>query len=207
MHLRPQIVVLTVFVLAASLIDQTAGLAGDCTFLNKDPMKLRDGELLYLAPGGTEWDEVKPSSKAISGQTVDFAYVIQEKINQSRAGVAIVKSGRLRQQNENDLVDQHVDLVRNTQDSDPEICKPVPPSMSASVSSRSYDDYHDRGLGVADQATLNTFHYEYADRYGSCKKTNLVRPDARSRRTNLGQFSFDADVVDGKNWNRWAGSR
>jgi hypothetical protein len=199
MLVRSHVVVLAALVSGFLMFNRTDSLAGDCTFLGKDPMLLRDGELLYLPPGGKEWTEVLPSSTSLVDQTIDFAYVIQEKIQQARAGVAIVKSGRFRQLKEpNGPPDARIDLVRNTLDADPAVCPPVPPSMSTTVLARSYDDYHDHGLQVSEQATLDSFHYPHAGRNGSCNRTDLATRDARSRRTNLGQFSFDPDVVNGK---------
>jgi hypothetical protein len=174
--------------------------AGDCTFLGKDPLTLRDTALFYLPPGGREWTEVQPSSGAFGNQVIQFAYVIQEKIDQSRAGVAVVKSGRLRQLNEPSAA--QVDLVRNTEDTDPAVCQPVARSMTATISARSYDAYHDQGLRVPEQDVLESFHYTYAGRNGSCKATNSARRDARSARTNLGQFSFNPAVVRGETGNQ-----
>jgi hypothetical protein len=174
--------------------------AGDCSFLGKDPLTLRDTALLYLPPGGREWMEVQPSSGAFGNQVIQFAYVIQEKIDQSRAGITVVKSGRLRQLNEPNA--DRVDLVRNTEDTDPSVCQPVAPSMTANISARSYDAYHDQGLRVPEQDVLDSFHYSYAGRNGSCKPTNSARRDARSARTNLGQFSFNQAVVRGETGNQ-----
>jgi hypothetical protein len=137
--------------IVCTLIVTTAGLAGDCSFLGIDPLKLRDTQLLYLPPGGKEWIGVDASSTALGNQTLSFVYVIQEKIDQSRAGVAIVKSGRVRQLNEPALdPGRRIQLVRNTEDADKAICSPVPASTSSSVPTKSYDAYHDHGLRVDD---------------------------------------------------------
>jgi hypothetical protein len=189
-----------------SVVLVTAGSAvapaGDCAFLNKDPLSLRDGQLLYLPSGAREWSEFTSAQGQLANQTAEFAYVIQEKINQRRSGVAILKSGRLRPPS--DEPEQPIELKRNTEDADPAECM-VPPSMSARISARSYDDYHDRGASVSDQSTLDSFHYQYAgfryDRtrtYGSCKKTDSSVRDARSRRSNRMQFSFDRTIVQGQ---------
>jgi len=177
----------------------TSGFAGDCSFLGIDPMKLRDTQLLYLPSGGREWLEVDGSSTTLGNQTLSFAYVIQEKIDQSRGGVAVVKSGRFRQLNEPALdPNRRIQLVRNTEDADPTACTPVPASTTSSVPTKSYDAYHDRGLRADEQQTIDAFHYTYAGRKGSCRATNATDRDANSRRTNRGQFSFDQRVVKGQ---------
>jgi hypothetical protein len=192
-------VICTATVLCSSALVATRTWAGDCAFLGKDPLTLRDNQLFYLPPGGRDWVEVQPSSSALGNQTIEFAYIIQEKIDQARAGVAVVKSGRHRQLDEPAVAsDKRVELVRNTQDSDPAACQPVPSSMTASISARSYDDYHDYGLRVPEQGVLDAFHYTYAGRNGSCRKTDSTLRDARSKRTNLGQFSFNPAVVRGE---------
>ncbi|WP_314944763.1 hypothetical protein [Bradyrhizobium cosmicum] len=183
------------------VVGPTIAPAGDCAFLNRDPLSLRDGQLLYRPPGAREWSEFTSGLGQLANQTFDFAYVIQEKISQSRSGVAILKSGRLR--SPSDPPEQPLELKRNTENADPAECV-VPPSMSTKVSAKSYDDYHDRGLSVPDQSALDSFHYKYAGfryngarSYGSCKKTDSALRDARSRRSNRMQFSFDAAVVRG----------
>jgi hypothetical protein len=63
MQVPSQLFLLTALVSGILTLDRTNGLASDCTFLSKDPLTLRDGELLYLLPGGKEWLEVQSTSQ------------------------------------------------------------------------------------------------------------------------------------------------
>jgi hypothetical protein len=176
----------------------TASGAADCLFLNTDPLQLRDGELLYQRPSDQKWVEVDETSSALANQRISFAYVIQEKFDQGHGGVAVVKSARVRQLDEPALpMERRVDLVRNTDDSAPDACAPVPGSMNTSVPTQSYDDYHDYGRRVPEQTILDTFHYKHAARKGRCLDTNLTDRDPRSTRSNRAQFSFDSRIVSG----------
>ena len=201
MQLNPRSLLCPVAFFVGLAAGPAAAPAGDCTFLNKDPISLRDGQLLYRPAGARDWSEFIPGLGQLANQTFDFAYVIQEKIGQRRSGVAIFKSGRLR--SPNDPPEQPIELRRNTEDADAEHCR-VPSSTSTKVSARSYDDYHDRGVNVPDQSGLDAFHYKYAGfhdngtrTYGSCKRTDSAVRDALSRRSNRMQFSFDPKIVRG----------
>lgn len=182
------------------------GVTGDCTHLGGDPLSLRDGALLFRPAGSNAaWSEVLPGSSALANQTIDFTYVLQEKLYQKRSGVAVIKTGRTRQSGEQIVPDAKIPLTRDTSEADAKDC-PVPPSLKATVGAQSYDDYHNpdhgRRRSIPDQAALDNFHYKYAgfhdsasSRSGGCKKTNSASRDARTRRTNLGQFSFDPAIV------------
>jgi hypothetical protein len=101
---------------------------------------------------------------------------------------------RRRVQLERPILDSGIGAVDNG------TCGSVPLFTSRDVAARSYDDYHDGALRVADpdQTTLKTFHYTYAGRDGRCRRTDDIRQDSRTpvdRRSNRSQFSFDPDIV------------
>ncbi len=177
--------------------------AEDCGFLlssSKSPPPLGDRQLYYRAPGNPGWSVMDFSGADFTGQSVKFAYVIMEHFSEARAGVLVMKSGRLRQMNEPPVRPsaKRVQLVRLPQRFNNGACAPVPPFGERDVSAQSYDDYHDRGLNVPDIKTINAFHFQYASRHGNCRWTNDAAADSISPwdpRSNLGQFSFDQHVV------------
>ncbi|WP_407152381.1 hypothetical protein [Bradyrhizobium sp. ORS 86] len=176
----------------------TISVAADCSFLKIDPFKLQDGQLFYQLQTGSGWVEMNDLA-TLANRKVTFAYVIQEKIDQGRGGVAVMKSARVRQLDEPALpANRSVDLVRDTTESDPSGCAPVPLSKTAKVPSKSYDDYHDYGRRVHEQAILDDFHYNHEGRRGRCTKTNSMDGDPRTGRSNRAQFSFDPRVVNGE---------
>lgn len=157
---------------------------------------LNDRELYVRLPGRTAWLNMKEAQPNLGRQQVEFAYVVVETFDEARSGVLVIKSGRLRPLDEPPAT-RRVRLVRAHQNIDNGNCGVVPTFPESSVSTRSYDDYHDRGLKVAETATLDAFHFRYVRR-GGCRRTNDASVDSISPydpRSNLSQFSFDPAVV------------
>lgn len=176
----------------------TISVAADCSFLKVDPVKLQDGQLFYQLGAGSDWLEMTDVA-TLANRKVTFAYVIQEKTGQGRGGVAVMKSARVRQLDEPPpAANRNVDLIRDTTQSDRSICVPVPAAKAMKVRSKSYDDYHDYGLRVPEQADLDDFHYNHEGRRGRCTMTNSMDGDPRTGRSNRAQFSFDPRVVSGQ---------
>lgn len=187
--------------------------ASDCSFLGRDPLTLRDTELFYKSPQTNSWQSLDaPRDGTLSSQTVTFAYVIQEKLDQRRSGVVILKSGRNRVAS--DAAPRVVELVRGPPDDNEDgttfknaSCGRIPDFGKGSVTSSSYDRYHDMGGKVPsdEQATLDKFHYKYAGRNDRCRKTSDTNPDSvipYIPRNNLGQFSFDPNIVGTSTWSQ-----
>jgi hypothetical protein len=181
--------------------------AGDCSFLGRDPLTLRDTELFFKLPQSEKWetfDETRPDG-TWGNQKITFAYVIQEKLDQRRSGVVAVKSGRDRVAT--DPAPRVVELVRARPDNNDDNtafdngqCGPIPEFGRATVSAASYDRYHDLGSNVSahDQSVLDRFHYRYLGRHDRCRRTNDNTPDSKVplvTRSNLGQFSFSEAIV------------
>lgn len=181
--------------------------AGDCSFLGRDPLTLRDTELFYRSLQTNRWESLDERSPdgTWGNQTIRFAYVIQEKLDQRRSGVVILKSGR--QRVSSDPAPRLVELVRDPPDDNDDgsafdngTCRAIPEFGRAKVSASSYDRYHDLGSTVSDvdQDKLDRFHYKYVGRYGRCRRTNDGNPDSKVplvNRSNRGQFSFDENIV------------
>jgi hypothetical protein len=174
--------------------------AGDCSFLNRDPLALRDRELLYQVKGSSTWSSLDDNPVTLPDQTISFAYVIRETIDPARNGVVVLKSGRTRGLDEPQQGRQakRVMLVRHAATADNKLCGVVSGFGKHSISAKSYDEFHDQGLKVGEARTLQSFHIKYAARNNRCRRTDengadsLLPPDMRS---NRGQFSFDPDVV------------
>jgi hypothetical protein len=188
--------------------------AGDCAFLGRDPLTLRDTELFYKSPQSNTWVslDATPRDGTLASQTVTFAYVIQERLDQRRSGVVILKSGRNRVAS--DPAPRVVELVRGPPDDNEDgtsfkngSCGRIPDFGKGVVTASSYDRYHDLGgkVPAADQATLEKFHYKYAGRNDRCRKTSDASPDSNVPyipRNNLGQFSFDSNIVGTSTWSQ-----
>lgn len=189
---------------ALSLLFMTmqTGLAvsADCSFLNRDPLTLRDRQLFFQAKGSGAWTSLDDSTVDLANQHLTFAYVIKETIDPSRNGVVVLKSGRTRGLDEPQQGRQSktVTLVRHADATDNRKCGLVPEFGERPIPAQSYDDFHDRGLNVAESGILRSFHVKYAARGNRCRRSDdngpdsLLPPDLRS---NRGQFSFDPDVV------------
>jgi len=177
-------------------------IADDCSFLNRDPLTLRDRQLFFLPQGASSWsalDDVRPD---LTNQTVEFAYVIRENIDPARAGVVIMKSARARRLDEA-TAGRRVRLVRRAEAFDNGTCGAVAGFGSggeADISADSYDRYHDQGRKVPERDVLRAFHVRYAARKGTCRATNDSSQDSIvpwDPRSNRSQFSFDSSVVSG----------
>ncbi len=75
-HLRPA---------ALSLLVVTAqtgfAVSADCSFLNRDPLTLRDRQLFFQTKGTTAWDVARRHHDRSCNQSLTFAYVIRETID------------------------------------------------------------------------------------------------------------------------------
>ena len=205
-HLRPA---------ALSLLVVTAqtGLAAsaDCSFLNRDPLTLRDRQLFFQTKGTSAWTSLDDSTIDLANQGVTFAYVIRETVDPSRNGIVVLKSGRMRRLDEPQRQSRSVVLVRHADAADNKKCGTVPDFGERQVTAKSYDDFHDQGLKVPESPMLHAFHVKYAARGNRCRRSDdngpdsLLPPDLRS---NRGQFSFDPDVVSRGTYSQvlaWAG--
>src|ERR1700754_4010600 len=161
------------------------GVAEDCSFLNRDPLTLRDRELLFQVKGSNTWSSIDDNPVNLPDQTISFAYVIRETIDPARSGVVVLKSGRTRGLNEPQQSRQSkkVMLVRHAATADNKLCGVASGFGEHSISAKSYDDFHDQGLRVPDAGTLQSFHIKYAARNNRCRRTDdngadsLVPPD------------------------------
>jgi hypothetical protein len=185
-------------------------LAGDCSFLDRDPLNLRDRQLFFLPQGARNWsalDEVRPD---LTNQTVEFAYVIRENIDPARAGVVIMKSARTRRLDESTAT-RNVRLVRQAEAFDNGTCGPIAGFGEKDISADSYDRYHDEGRKVRESDVLRAFHIRYAARKAACRATNNGSQDSIvpwDPRSNRSQFSFDPGVVSGGTYSQalaWTG--
>lgn len=201
-HLR-----LPLFCLLGSALLTSTTIANDCRFLlPKQPSNAEalappgDRELYVLTRNG--WSKVTTLNLDLPRQTFEFAYVIRDDASEARRGVLLIKSGRNKLPDEQSMTrrSKKVRLSRskgNVDDNTP--CGPIADFADLSVSAQSYDDFHDRGLAVADGKTLEKFHINYAARRNNCRRTDndaidsIVPLDLRS---NRGQFSFDRSVVN-----------
>ena len=117
---------------ALSLLFMTmqTGLAvsADCSFLNRDPLTLRDRQLFFQAKGSGAWTSLDDSTVDLANQHLTFAYVIKETIDPSRNGVVVLKSGRTRGLDEPQQGRQSktVTLVRHADAADNRKCGVVP---------------------------------------------------------------------------------
>jgi hypothetical protein len=201
-HLFKSMTVIT----SVTMLSVAYASASDCGFLKRDPLGLRDAELFFNLPGSDNWQSLDETSVALGGQKISFAYVIQEKFDQRRSGVVIVKSGRKRVAGEPvPEAPKLVELVREKPDKNSDNsefgngrCGLISDFVAHKISATSYDQYHDLGRKVADQDVLNRFHYKYVGRGDRCRRTDNSDPDSRvprDDRSNRGQFSFNPDIV------------
>jgi hypothetical protein len=202
---------------ALSLLMVTAqsslAVSADCSFLNRDPLTLRDRQLFFQAKGTAGWTSLDDTTIDLANQNVTYAYVIRETVDPSRNGVVVLKSGRMRGPDEpqHSRQSKTVMLVRHADAADNKKCGMVSDFGERQVAAKSYDDFHDQGLKVPESATLHAFHIKYAARNNRCRRSDdngpdsLLPPDLRS---NRGQFSFDPDVVSRGTYSQvlaWAG--
>jgi hypothetical protein len=197
----------------AALFATVPCLAGDCSFLARDPLGLRDRQLFFRLQGASNWsalDEVQPD---LTSQKVEFAYVIRESIDPARAGVVILKSARTRRLDE-PTAGRNVHLVRRAEAFDNGSCGPVAAfgdNGERDVAADSYDRYHEEGQKVPEKDVLRSFHIRYAARKGACRSTSNNTQDSIvpwDPRSNRSQFSFDPAVVSGGTYSQalaWVG--
>jgi hypothetical protein len=188
-------------------------LADDCSFLNRDPLNLRDRQLFFRPQGVSSWSALDDGRPDLTSQNVEFAYVIRESIDPARAGVVIMKSARLRRPEE-PPAGRNVHLVRKAEALDNGTCGAIAgfgDNGEARVSADSYDRYHDEGKKVPERDVLRAFHIRYAARKGTCRATNDSSQDSIvpwDPRSNRSQFSFDPNVVSGGTYSQvlaWTG--
>jgi len=193
--------------------------ASPCSSLQV-PDSANDGDLFYSAKSGG-WQRYQSySSLALtSPQTVEFVYVVKPPVN--RAGVVVIKTGR----NANDSVppsgnQQSILLIRNENAVRfTNVCharrhrnkENLPfPIAGRTISSKSYDDFHDwtgRVPPSQDFATLDAFHIAYEGApaqpggAGTCQETDDRLPPDDTNPNNRSQFSFSPNIVsDGQHW-------
>jgi hypothetical protein len=174
--------------------------AGNCTFLG-DPIALRDGQLFYQPPESSQWVEVGNASALPSGQTLKFAYVVSQTVSRTTGGAIVFKSGRRRTTDESDNAPDEVRLDRNVSEvTTKATCGVAAEFHGASVSARSYDQFHDQAGATpeSDREALKKFHYVYYGRNGCTRRTDSLSKDSRipaDPRSSRSQFSFDPDIV------------
>ncbi|HVQ73736.1 MAG TPA: hypothetical protein VMT08_40155 [Bradyrhizobium sp.] len=185
---------------AMTCVVTSSGFAASCDVLTSVAKSLNDGQLFYRIVGTYGWTEMPDAGAALGGIRAEFAYVLDETFEPWRAGVVVLKTGRLRQSGEElaDTQAKPLRLVRRTQIFDNSPCGRVAEFGAGRVSAKSYDDYHDVGYSTADDATMDRFHFSYTGRRKACHPTNSKLGDTISfnARSNRGQFSFDTSVVD-----------
>ena len=120
---------------------------------------------------------------------MDLAYVVRGvQEDGDHVGVLVVKTGRQAGEgNSSTKPRREVQLVRPSQQefSRPELsssqCSPSEEyvEFKSSVSSNSYDQYHDYGYHVTgqEQEALEKFHFSYQRDNGQCRRTDSVRVD------------------------------
>lgn len=134
--------------------------------------------------------EVAPKTRT----NVDLLFVLKSPFDTPRSGALAIKSG-FNSLAADDLGEEHVTLKR------PEIaktsCSPQYRSFDGEVSVKNYDGYHEDGFKTRSYEDLKRFHILY--NYGkNCRRTDSSKIDGfalGNRRSNLSQFSFDADIV------------
>lgn len=179
------------------------GRAENCSFLGLDPLTLMDRQVYVQQTEGQSWALLDRPLDSFLGRTIKLAYVFREQFKESHSGVIVVKSGRNRRFDEpqRSLREKTVDLIR----AKGEYCNGSA-EFSGSVTAKSYDDYHDKGIGGGqDLRTLNSFHAGYIGRRKKCKQTNDNSADSLTDpRSNRGQFSFDPSVVSERTYDQVA---
>ena len=171
----------------------SVAFAEDCSFLRIDPLLLTDRQIYVETVAGAPWQLLsQPPANAANGD-IKLAYVFRESFRQARSGVVVVKSGRNRSFTEpqRNVRDKDVALFRGPGS----YCRGLL-SFEGRVSAKSYDDYHDLGQGGDEIATIKAFHSGYVGRNKYCRDTDENVADARGPRNNLGQFSYDTNVVN-----------
>jgi hypothetical protein len=126
-----------------------------------------------------------------------FAYIVNEpELKNTRRGILVIKTAVDR------LASGKGDRVTLAREAYKPIfkCERYPAFSGDSVSTRSYDRYHDYSYRVpkADEKRLENFHVSYAARLRGCRRSNDATTDsyfAGRWQSNRSQFSFDTKVV------------
>lgn len=172
-----------------------------CSSLGVDTAwRLADGDLYVDGEGG--WEKVERNSPGVTEpQTLNFIYIARETFSRDRTGVIVIKTGRGIDSQRSEPPGRNVRLVRDEAAHRDGACD-IREFQSQSVSSQSYDEYHDHGFIVAEQETFDSFHTTYR-KSDACRQTNDANADVLlprflggDGRSNRSQFSFDESVVD-----------
>jgi hypothetical protein len=184
--------------------------------IRPDALPLTDGDLFYLNGGRYRWLPPNNLNLNLSRTTrINFRYVVgplAPGLPSHRAGVIVVKSGRVVENNEPPPPNgRNVVLKRDGSAIETSACPNHTRSdgnrlgrarrsfRKGEVSQAAYDQYHDRGgQNFSELQTIQEFHYEYERTGGHCKATDDTTPDKLfDLRSNRSQFSFDRAVVEG----------
>lgn len=172
-----------------------------CASLGLDTdWSLADGDL--YVDGQSGWEKVaRTGPVAAEPQTLDFIYIARETFSRDRTGVIVIKTGRGIDDRRSERPGRNVKLVRDEEAHRDGTCD-IKEFESRSVSSKSYDEYHDHGYIVEEQETFDSFHTTYR-KGDTCRETNDANADVLlprflggDGRSNRSQFSFDESVVD-----------
>ena len=182
---------------AATIVLISPGLATATCDRIKGPLDYADRSLLWLDHG--KWVPVKNLNSTLGDgkkKTLKFAYIIRDRKDLGkRKGVVVVKSGFSGPQTSGNTQYNSVQLHRpRTKDA----CrKSAYNNMQAQVSTKAYDDYHDRGIKTGSDEAFSRFHITYESMQG-CRRSNDSSADSFFKgnlRSNRSQFSFDPTVV------------
>ncbi|PYE93017.1 hypothetical protein C8J35_11614 [Rhizobium sp. PP-F2F-G38] len=156
--------------------------------------QLKDEELFFKSDRG--WLPIKTfADVAPKARTnVDLLYVLETPSDTPRSGALAIKSGfnslTTDNRNNEDVVLKRPEIARTS-------CSPKYRSFDGKVNASSYDGYHEDGFKTRSYDDLKRFHILY--NYGqNCRRTDSSKMDGFAlgdRRSNLSQFSFDANIV------------
>ncbi|WP_439923091.1 hypothetical protein [Nitrobacter sp. JJSN] len=196
-HLRQLVAVAGLLGFAAQPV-----YAEDCGFLGNQSY-LQDRQVYYEVTPNGPWELLTQPRDSFSERPVKLAYVFRETFSEGHSGVLIIKAGRNRQSNEpvRSSRDKKIVLFRDRGS----YCKGGKSPINVDVTARSYDDYHDRGLGDSESSTIDSFHVGYRGRKPYCRQTNERRTDTADPRSNRGQFSYNSQVLLGGTYSQVAG--
>ncbi len=156
--------------------------------------KLRDEEIFFRSDKG--WLPIKTLADLAprSRTNVDLLYVVGTPADTPRSGALAIKSGfnSLAAPNPEDetVILKRPEMAKTS-------CSPRYRLFEGRVNASHYDSYHDDGLKTPSYNDLRRFHVLYPNGQ-KCRRTDSNRIDGFARgefRSNLSQFSFDADIV------------
>lgn len=131
-------------------------------------------------------------------KSYSFAYIINEQPSKMpRKGIVVIKTGSILPSSRNI---GKIGLVRDKSKYGTDQCERYPSFEGGSVSSKSYDDYHNYGYSAEtpDKATIANFHVNYSRRDSQCRRSDDDGTDnfiLGYWQSNRSQFSFDKGVV------------